>query len=268
MFRSKSRTEQLQDQADSLACSAGTVTDQLREQVLPAVIQATENAIEWSQPRVEAAREWAKPRVERGIGVAAPRLESAVSGLAPKVDTARDKIVDDLIPKLAEAINAWAVASVAARDEAVSRGQGAAAVLSGDAVASPKGKKKRVLLVLGVLTAAGAAAMAVMKKSAPKDDPWTTPLADPDLATSNGRHSAASRVNEAEDTATPASEVIDVLAESGAPSPLEPVEDPSVAVDDAASIDAGDKGGKGATNKNGNHKNGNHKSDADENPPA
>jgi hypothetical protein len=268
MFRSKTRTEQLQDQADSLACSAGTVTDQLREQVLPAVIQATENAIEWSQPRVEAAREWAKPRVERGIEVAAPRLESAVSGLAPRVDTARDKIVDDLIPKLAEAINAWAVASAAARDEAVSRGQGAAAVLSGDAVASPKGKKKRVLLVLGVLTAAGAAAMAVMKKAAPKDDPWTTPLADPDIAAFNGRHSAASRVSQAADTATPESEVIDVLGETGAPSPLEPVEDPSVAVDDATSPDAGDKDGKGATNKDGNHKNASHKSEADENPPA
>jgi hypothetical protein len=261
MFHSKSRIEQLQDQADSLAYSAGTVTDQLREQIIPAVVQAAENAIEWSQPRVEAAREWAKPRVEHGIEVAAPRLESAVSGLAPKVDTARDKIVDELIPKLVEAINAWAVASAAARDEAVSRGQGAAAVLSGDAVAQPKGKKKRkMLLALGVVAGAAAAAVSVMRKSAPKDDPWTTPLADPSLAASNGRHSATSQVDEAADAATSASEVIDALGETGAPSPLDPVDNAEVAVDDAADVDAGDK--------NGARKNGAHKNDSHENPPA
>jgi hypothetical protein len=258
MFRRKSRIEQLQDQADSLASSAGTVTDQLREQIIPAVVQATENAIEWSQPRVEAAREWAKPRVERGIEVAAPRLESVVSGLAPKVDTARDKIVDDLIPKLVEAINAWAVASAAARDEAVSRGQGAAAVLSGDAVAQPKGKKKKLLLALGVVAGAAAAAATVMRKSAPKDDPWTTPLADPSLATSNGRHSATSQVDEATDAATSASGVIDALDETGAPSPLDPADNIAVAVGDAANVDAGDK----------DDKNGARKNDTDENPPA
>jgi hypothetical protein len=156
-----------------------------------------------------------------------------VNGLAPKVDTARDKIVDDLIPRLAEAISAWADASAAARDEVVSRGQGAAAVMSGDAVATPKGKKKkRVLLVLGVLTAASAAAMAVMKKSAPKDDPWTTPIADPYVPASNGRHSAT----RADGGADP--------AETAPPSPLDPIEDSAAAVSDVADVnkkDATDK---------------------------
>src|ERR1035437_885571 len=167
MFRIKSRTEQVQGQSESLASTAAAVADQLRERVGPAVGQATESAMEW-----------ARPRVEHGIEVAAPRLESAVNGLGPRVDTARDKIVDELIPRLAEAISIWAAASAAAKDEAVSRGQGAAAVISGDAVASPKGRKKRILLILGLVGAAGAAAMTLMRKSAPKDDPWTTPLAE------------------------------------------------------------------------------------------
>lgn len=237
MFRTKSKTEQLQDQADSLACSAATVADQLRERILPAVGQAT-----------GSAKEWAKPRVERGIEVAAPRLESAVSGLAPRVDTARDKIVDDLIPRIAEAINAWAIASAAARDEAVSRGQGAAAVISGDSVARPKGRKRRVALALVLITAAGgAAAMAVMKKSAPKDDPWTTPLADRDVATSNGRHSQAARVDAADATRTE-SEVLDTFDDAGAPSPLNPVSDPD--------LPESDVNGTGSPRENDSHKNG------------
>jgi len=237
MFRTKSRKEQLQDQADSLACSASTVAEQLRERLIPAVGQAT-----------DSAKEWARPRVDRGIEVAAPKLESAVQGLAPRVDTARDKIVDDLIPRVAEAISVWAVASAAARDEALSRGQGAASVISGDSVATPKHKKKRVLLVVGLLAAAGAAAMTVMKKSAPKDDPWTTPLADQSVAASNGRHSAATRVDDAETRSEPQSQ--DAPKDS-APTPKGPEGDPSLKVNDAAESKAADKdAGKNGTEEN------------------
>ncbi|MHB1475937.1 MAG: hypothetical protein ACYCV4_20375 [Dermatophilaceae bacterium] len=190
MFHTKSRKERLQDRSASLADGAATVADQLRERVAPAIGQAAESARQWGQPHVEAARHWAKPHVEHGIEIAAPRLESAVSGLAPKVDIARDKIVDELLPRVAEAITAWASASAAAKDEVVSRGAGAVAVVSGDAVASPKRKKRgRVLMTLGLIGAAGAAATAFLKKSAPKDDPWATPLTDPYTAASNGRHS-------------------------------------------------------------------------------
>jgi hypothetical protein len=198
VFHTKSRTEQmqetLQESTASLAGSAANVTDQLRERVVPAVGHTvghvTGSAREWSQPRVEAARGWAKPRLEHGIEVAAPRLESAVSGLAPKVDTARDKIVEDLLPRLTESIAAFAAATTAAKEEAVSRGTGAASVISGNAVATPKHKRRRqVLLVLGVLGAVAAGVAAFMRKSAPKDDPWATPLADPYVAPASSRQS-------------------------------------------------------------------------------
>jgi hypothetical protein len=205
VFHTKSRKEQLQAQSESLAETAATVAEQLRERVVPAVGQAAEVAKEWGQPRVVAARDWAKPRLEHGIEVAAPKLESAVSGLAPKVDTARDKIVDELLPRITEAITAWAAASAAAKDEAVSRGAGAAAVISGDAVASPKrkGKKGKIMLILGLLSATGAGAAAFMKKSAPKDDPWATPLEDPYVAPSTGRHSRLESLDTTLDTAVP-----------------------------------------------------------------
>jgi hypothetical protein len=239
VFHSKSKTEQLQDQSSSLASSASSVAEQLRERVVPAVGQAAGSAKEWGQPRVEAARDWAKPRVEHGIEVAAPKLESVVTGLAPKVDTARDKIVDDLLPRLTEAINAFAAASAAAKEEAMARGAGAAAVISGDAVAAPKRKKKgRVLLILGLFTAAAAGAAAFMKKSAPKDDPWATPLAEPYLAPSTGRHSGVSPVADTTDaTASPNSahpkpELIESVDDAGGSDVLDPAADAGQAAKD------------------------------------
>jgi hypothetical protein len=223
MFRTKTRTEQLQDHSVSLADTAASVADQLRERVAPAVGQAAESAKGWGQPRVEAARDWARPRVEHGIEVAAPKLESAVSGLAPKVDTARDKIVDELLPRVTEAITAWAAVSAAAKDEAVSRSQGAAAVISGEATASTKRRKRsRVLLTLSILAAAAAGAMAFLKKSAPKDDPWTTPLADR-YTPPAGLHSAA---------APEEIDLVDALDETDVADRLDPTADSTLADQD------------------------------------
>jgi hypothetical protein len=197
-------------------------------------------------------------------------LESAVYGLSPKVDTARDKIVEELIPRLAEAISAWAAATAAAKDEAVSRGKGAASVISGDAVASPKGRKRRLLLVLGLMAGAVAAAMTVMKKSAPKDDPWTTPLADRYEAVPNGRHSATSQVKEAKDHATRAGstathETIERLDETGSTKPMDLAKD----IDITAKDDANKREpNKDDTKKSGANQSGTHKNGAEKDPPA
>ena len=262
MFRSKSRTEQVQDHQAAVAARAATLADQLRGRAVPAVALAAENAKEWSQPRVEAARVWVKPRVEHGIEVAAPRLESAVSSLAPKVDTARDKIVEDLLPRVTEAITAWAAATTAAKDEALTRGHGAAAVMSGDAVASPKHKNKGwvLLAALGVLASTAAAVVAFMKKSAPRDDPWATPIAEPYVASSNGRHSAAAQAESsavATKVGDPESEIIDPLDEVAPLSPLDPTtsddlveKDSTVDKDSTAEKDSTASKG-GAANKGG-----------------
>lgn len=248
MFHTKSRKEQIKDRSASRADNAATVAEQLRDRVAPALGQAAESAKEWGEPRVKAARRWAKPRVEHGIEIAAPKLESAVSGLAPKVDIARDKIVDELLPRVTEAITAWAAASAAAKDEAISRGAGAAAVVSGDAVATPKRKKKgKVMLTLSLLGAAAAGAAAFVKKSAPKDDPWATPLEDSYVAPSNGRHSKVEPLHST-DTAA-AADAVDSKAKGsagpdpdastdkdGTPGPLD-----SKSEDDAASTDKPDK---------------------------
>ena len=72
-------------------------------------------------------------------------MDAAVQTLVPKVDTARDKIVEELLPRIAAALTAAAAASVAAREEALAvgheaavRGSGAKSVLVGEAVAKHK----------------------------------------------------------------------------------------------------------------------------------
>jgi hypothetical protein len=242
MFRSKSKSEQLaeqlQEETESLASTASALAEQLRERVVPAVGHASENA-----------RDWARPRYEHGITVAAPKLESAVNALVPKVDTARDKIVEDLIPRIAEAISAWAAASASAKDEIVSRGQGAAAVMSGEAVAAPKrsflGRMRRVMMAFALLGAIAAGVMTFMKRSAPKDDPWTTPLADAHLSTPNGRHAAPSLIEEETATTRTESEILDSpINDAAASSPT--VSDGEVTKDaDAGNVSAGEAGKKG-----------------------
>ena len=126
-------------------------------------------------------RSMSDPSSGHGIEVVAPKLEKAVEGLGPRVDTARDKIVDDLLPKVAEAITAVAAASAAARANATDltdRGGDALSVLKGEAVAKPKRSGGKVLITLGILAALAAAAAAFFKKSAPREDPWATPLGD------------------------------------------------------------------------------------------
>src|SRR6476661_6271518 len=173
VFRTKSKTEQAADAVSSTAHTAADYASTLKDRVAPAAEVAKDRAgqaKDWGKPHVEAARDWAKPHVDHGIEVAAPKLQGAVEGLAPKVDTARDTIVDSLLPKVAEAIAAVAAASAAAKStatdvagEAADRSSGAFHVLKGDAVAKRSGRKGKVLIFLGVLAAAGAA-FAVFRK--------------------------------------------------------------------------------------------------------
>lgn len=168
MFTRKSRAERAREQ---MADTAATVSGQLRERIAPAVALKARDAKTWAAPRVERG-------VERGLEVAAPRVELAVEKVSPKVDAARDKLVEDLLPRLVVALNAAAAAGHAATDvggEARARGKGAAAVLSGTAVAKPKRHRGRRFLLFAMIAAAVSAAVAVVKSRSPKDDPWAIP---------------------------------------------------------------------------------------------
>jgi hypothetical protein len=109
-----------------------------------------------------------------------------------------------------------------------------------------------------------------MKRSAPKDDPWTTPLADPGVATSNGRHSATSQA----DAAKAESEILDALDDTSTPSPLDPVGDSNLAGTDVngTEVNGTDVSGtkvddEGDAGAGGTHKDSKPKDSADKKPP-
>jgi hypothetical protein len=168
VFRRRSRAERARDQ---IADTATTVSEQLRGRLAPAVALKARDAKVWAAPRVERG-------VERGLEVAAPRVEHAVERVSPKVDAARDKLVEDLLPRLVVALNAAAAAGHAASeagDEVRHRTKGAAAVLSGDAVAKRKRHRGRAFVLVTMLVAAIGAAVAAFKSRSAKDDPWAIP---------------------------------------------------------------------------------------------
>lgn len=162
----KSRTGRKQDVKASAQDAAAAAGHHLRETVAPAVVA-----------KAHDAKEWAAPKVERGLEAAAPKVEAAVEKISPAVDAARDKLVDDLLPRLVDAVNAAAAAgatAAAAGAAAKSRSGDAVAVLKGEAVAKRPRRKRRFLL-LTALMAAVSAAVAVVRKRQPKDDPWAVP---------------------------------------------------------------------------------------------
>jgi hypothetical protein len=66
----------------------------------------------------EQARDWAAPRIERGVTkgmqAVAPRIEAAAERAVPAVDAVRDRIVEDMLPRLVDAMHAAALAGAAA----------------------------------------------------------------------------------------------------------------------------------------------------------
>jgi hypothetical protein len=167
----KSRKDKVVDQATS---TTAQVKDAVVDKVVPAVTHAAEQTREWAGPRVHAAKEWAAPRAQKGIDAAAPRVEQAVDAVSPKIDAARDKLVDEVLPKLVDAITAATSQASAVREEATARGSDAVAVLKGEAVAKPKKKHRvRKFLLFSGVVAAGVAAVKAMRGK--KEDPWATP---------------------------------------------------------------------------------------------
>ncbi len=173
MFR-KSRKDKVADQASHTSAQAKEIFDK----VVPAVGHAAESTRDWAAPSGRR-----RPRVGRtagaeGSGRRRPAsVESAVDAVSPKIDAARDKLVDEVLPRLVDAINAATTQAAAAKDHALDVGSDVLQVIKGDAVVKPKKKHRvRKVLMLGGLVAAGAAAFKAFR-GGPKDDPWAAPAA-------------------------------------------------------------------------------------------
>lgn len=218
----KSRTDKAKSRAKSRAKSGAK---EARASVQDAATTAQQHLRGTVAPAVAAkahdAREWATPKVERGLEVAAPKVEAAVERITPAVDAARDKLVDDLLPRLVDAVNAAAAAGAAtaadAGETAKKRGGGAVAVLKGDAVAR-KPRRGRKIFLLSALVAAVGAAVAILKKRAPQDDPWAVaPGTYPTTSASTSESASAPEAEAALDSGAAGDALDDGPAEAEVP---------------------------------------------------
>jgi len=168
VFTKTSRSDKAREQAADVASTLG---ETWRDKVAPTVGAKARDARDWAAPHVEHGRKAAAPKVEAAVDAASEKV-------APVVDAARDQL-EHWLPKVLEAVSAAATAGAAAgaaAGEYRSRSGDAVAVLKGDAIVKRKsGRVLRKLLLLPVIGAAAAAAYAVVKSRAPKDDPWAVP---------------------------------------------------------------------------------------------
>jgi len=132
---SRKRATRAQKQARKQARRTRKRLEPVARDVRGGTSSATDTAMDWAAPKVEAARDWAAPRVETAVEWATPRVETAV-----------EKVREDLIPKMAEAVVGALAATEPARKEAKVRGTAAVAALKGE-LEPPKSRKRRQVAV-------------------------------------------------------------------------------------------------------------------------
>ena len=136
---------------------------------IPYATQAAERVAPYAANAKQRSAQVAHEAVER-IG---PRLEDALGRVTPAVDAAREKVSDDLLPRLSDALGAAAAAPVVV--EATKRGKATLAAAKGDlALPEPEPERgggwvKRIAIVAAL---GGAAAFAVRKLLGSADADW------------------------------------------------------------------------------------------------
>ena len=85
------------------------------EKAGPAMGAAYESAVTTAAPKVGAAIDSASPRLERGLLAAGPKVEAAADRSSSPSTRRRDRLVNDLLPRLVEAVTAAAAAGAVAQ---------------------------------------------------------------------------------------------------------------------------------------------------------
>lgn len=146
------------------------------------VVRAAGSSYDWAAPKVEATKDWAAPHVETAIDWASPRVETAKDWAAPRVETAAQKVKDDVLPRVAEAVAAALVASEPAREEAKTRGTAAIAALRGELdPPTPRRRRRKRFFLLLTVTGAAVAGWKVWnsRNRAERPDPWVAATTAP-----------------------------------------------------------------------------------------
>ncbi|HWD79115.1 MAG TPA: hypothetical protein VG497_09535 [Kribbella sp.] len=201
--KSKGRVEAAKDRVRPLAESAseklGPAVGQVREHLAPAVGTAREKVSPYAEKAVERGAHLAHQAVEK----AGPVLDDALAKVGPATEhaaeRARERLNDDVLPKVTAALATLAAAAEPVVEETARRGKATKAALKGEIDVPKKSHKLRNLalfLGLGALAAA-----AVKKLLTPPEPAWqSTPTSGRDYSSA-----PAGTTTRPADSATPSS---------------------------------------------------------------
>jgi hypothetical protein len=183
--KSKGRVEVAKDRVRPLAESAsekfGPAVGQVRDHLGPAVGTAREKVSPYAEKAVERGAHLAHQAVEK----AGPVLDDALAKVGPATEhaaeRARERLNDDLLPKVTAALATLAAAAEPVVEETARRGRATKAALKGEVDVPKKSHKVRkavLFLGLGALAAA-----AVKKLLTPPEPAWqSTPTSGRDYS--------------------------------------------------------------------------------------
>lgn len=179
------------------------------------------------------ARDSAVSGLDRGVDAAVPVMQQGVSDISEKVDHARDRLVDDVLPKLQEMLNN----AQSSKDDLLAESDSRVAVVTG---APKKGPKKGgFLIAFGILAAIGAGVayyLSQQKSTTESDtDPWAG-SADSSTASKPKNAAAQSTAAGPVKTSTEATEFADVDRDDAAPVAVDTTG--ATPVDDDANVEA------------------------------
>ena len=183
--KSKGRVEVAKDRVRPLAESAseklGPAVGQVRDHLGPAVGTAREKVSPYAEKAVERGAHLAHQAVEK----AGPVLDDALAKVGPATEhaaeRARERLNDDVLPKVTAALATLAAAAEPVVEETARRGKATKAALKGEVDLPKKSHKLRnVVLFLGL---GALAAAAVKKLLTPPEPAWqSTPTSGRDYS--------------------------------------------------------------------------------------
>ena len=196
-LKSKSRTEdpkgRIRPLAESASQKVGSGAGQVRDHLGPAVGTAREKMSPYAEKAVERGATAATHAVEK----VSPVIDDVLGRVGPATEhaaeKARERLNDDVLPKVTAALAALAAAAEPAVEETTRRGRATKAALKGE-IDVPK-KKSHKMRKLMILLGFGAIVGAVAKKLlTPPEPAWqSTPTSGREFSSSpaSARHAAS-----------------------------------------------------------------------------
>ncbi len=176
-LKSNSRLETAKERAESASQTLGS-------KVGPVVSSAKEKAKPYADKAVERGVTAASAAVDKVGPVVDEALHKVGPATTDAAEKARERLNDDVLPKIAGALTALAVAAEPVIEETSKRGKATAAALKGE-VEAPK-KTHRLRTVMIVVGFGAIAAAAVKRFLTPKEPAWqSTPTAGANYGSSS-----------------------------------------------------------------------------------